>query len=79
METYRFYPPQVRSTQLPYQLLSAGEATCHHELLEDAWCDRITVQDGILFVTYSCRRCGRQICQSLDEVTPPPGWNGVRD
>jgi hypothetical protein len=75
METYRFYPPQVRPTQVPYQLLAAGEESCRHELLDNAWCDRITVQDGVVFITYSCRHCGRKVCQSLDEVLPP-GWNG---
>ncbi len=75
METYRFYPPRVQSAEVPYHLQAAGEPDCRHELLDDAWCDRITIQDGIIFITYSCRHCGRQVCQSLDEVSPP-GWNG---
>ena len=75
METYRFYPPQVRPAQVPYQLLSPGEESCRHELLDNAWCDRITIQDGVVFITYSCRHCDRQVCQSFDEVSPP-GWNG---
>jgi hypothetical protein len=76
METYRFHPPQVQSTQVPYQLLAAGEPGCRHELLDNAWCDRIMVQDGVVFITYTCRSCGRQVCQSLEEVAPP-GWKGV--
>ena len=79
METYRFYPPQMRARQVPYQLLAAGAAGCKHELLDEDWSERISVRDGIVFITYSCRHCGRQICQSLDEVAPPLHWNGVRN
>jgi hypothetical protein len=78
METYEFYPPQVNSTTVAYQLLADGVRECRHELLDEDWCDRILVQDGIVFVTYSCRHCGRQVTQSLDEVSPPGSWMGVR-
>jgi hypothetical protein len=78
METYRFYPPQMQPRQVPYQVLMTGVADCQHELLEDNWCDRILVQEGVVFVTFSCRHCGRQVCQSLDEVLPPTSWNGGR-
>ena len=76
METYAFYPPQLRPTRLPYQLIAAGVPGCRHELLDDNWQDRISVQDGIIFVTFSCKCCGRQICQSLEEVRPPASWKG---
>ena len=74
IETYRYYPPQVRSTEVPYEVLTAGAADCEHELLELDWRDRITIQDGLVFVTFSCKNCGRQICQSLEEVLPPASW-----
>jgi hypothetical protein len=51
METYRFYPPQMSFEQVPYQELAPGLADCEHELLEDAWCDRVSVTDGIVFIT----------------------------
>ena len=76
METYAFYPPQLRPTRLSYQVIAAGVAGCRHELLDDNWQDRISVQDGIIFVTFSCKLCGRQICQSLEEVLPPASWKG---
>jgi hypothetical protein len=78
METYRLYPPQIKPTQVAYQLLATGVTSCRHELLDDDWCDRISVQDGIVFITFTCRHCGRQVCQSLDEVMPPSTWNGVQ-
>ena len=74
MGSYRFYPPQMRSATVPYEILAAGTAGCQHELLTDGWCDRISVQNGIVFATYTCRHCGRQVCQSLDEVSPPASW-----
>jgi hypothetical protein len=77
METYRFYPPQMSFEQVPYQELAPGLADCEHELLEDAWCDRVSVTDGIVFITFSCRHCQRQVCQSLDEVSPPASWRHV--
>jgi hypothetical protein len=76
METYRYYPPQMRSTQMQYELIAAGAADCEHELLELDWRDRITIQDGLVFVLFSCKKCGRQICQSLEEVLPPANWKG---
>ena len=77
METYRFYPPQMKAARVDYQLLAAGAADCSHELLDDDWGNRISVQDGIIFVTYTCRHCERQLCQSLDEVSPPD-WPRVK-
>ena len=71
METYAFYPPQLQSTRLPYQVLRAGSPLCRHELRDEDWRDRIAVENGVVFVTFSCRHCGRRICQSLDEVVPP--------
>lgn len=76
METYRYYPPQMRSTQMTYEVITAGSANCEHELLELDWCDCITIQDGLVFVTFSCQKCGRQISQSLEEVLPPASWKG---
>lgn len=76
METYRYYPPQIRSTQMEYQVISPGSADCEHELLEAEWGDRITIHDGLVFVTFSCKRCGRQIYQSFEEVLPPATWKG---
>jgi hypothetical protein len=76
METYRFYPPQMRSKRMPYQVIADGAADCEHELLELDWQERILVQDGLVFVLYSCKHCGRQLCQSLEEVVPPKSWKG---
>jgi hypothetical protein len=76
VETYRYYPPQTRSTAMPYEVITSGSAICQHELLQDDWRDRIAIQDGLVFVTFSCKRCGRQICQSLEEVLPPESWKG---
>jgi hypothetical protein len=78
METYRFYPPQLRSTGMEYQVLREGASNCNHELLEADWCDRILIQDGIVFVTFSCKHCGRQLAQPLDEVVSPASWKGGR-
>lgn len=78
MESYKFYPPQLRSTRMDYHVLRAGTRECDHEVLDLDWCDRILVQDGIVFVTFSCKHCGRQIGQSLDEVVPPASWKGGR-
>jgi hypothetical protein len=76
METYRYYPPQMRSTQMPYEVITAGITNCEHELQELDWRDRISIQDGLVFVTFSCQKCGRQVCQSLEEVLPPASWKG---
>ena len=76
VETYRYYPPQMRSTQIPYEIVTAGNAECAHELLELDWRDRISIRDGIVFVKFSCKHCGRQVCQSLEEVLPPASWKG---
>ena len=76
METYRFYPPRLLPKQVPYQVIARGRARCQHELLDQPWQDRITIQNEILFVTYSCKHCGRRLCQSLEEVVPPATWNG---
>ena len=78
METYTYYPPQTRSAQVPYHILARGTSECQHKLRDEGWCDRISVQDGIVFVTFSCKDCDRQICQSLDEVMPPAVWTGAR-
>ena len=76
METYRYYPPQMRSTAMPYEVVTAGATGCRHELLDADWRDRITIQDGLVFVTFACAKCGRQICQSLEEVLAPASWKG---
>lgn len=78
METYAFYPPQMKPTQVPYQVLVPGTEDCHHELHNNSWCERISVQDGVVFIAFTCYRCGREVCQSLDEVSPPKDWNGAR-
>ena len=78
METYRFYPPHVRAKRMSYLVWDDGDRECQHELLEQNWQERILVQDGIVFVLYSCARCSRRVCQSLDEVIPPPTWIGAR-
>lgn len=75
METYAFYPPQTKPTQVPYQVLTPGAEDCQHGLLGDSWCERIAVQDRVVFITFTCHHCGRQLCQSLDEVSPPENWN----
>jgi hypothetical protein len=76
MESYRFYPPQLRSTRMEYQVLRPGAPGCHHDLLESGWQDRISVQDGIVIVTFTCARCGRQLAQPLDEALAPASWKG---
>jgi hypothetical protein len=74
METYKFYPPQLKPTRVPYEVITAGAANCEHELADNDWCNSIAVQDGIVFVTFSCQHCGRQVSQSLEEVSPPTSW-----
>lgn len=76
METYTYYPPRMHPTQMPYHVVVAGVEECQHELLDQDWRERISVQDGVVFITFTCRYCGRQICQSLEEVTPPSTWKG---
>ena len=78
METYRYYPPQMHSTQVPYQVLADGVSDCEHEVLARDLKDCMLVQDGLIFVTFSCKHCGRQVCQSLEEVLPPASWKGGR-
>lgn len=75
METYRFCPPQMQSRRVHYQVIVPGTPRCQHELLDEDWSDRIDIQNGIIFVTFSCEKCGRRICQSLEEVLPPVSWN----
>jgi hypothetical protein len=75
METYRFYTPRMRCTQMANQELDPGDNDCQHQLADEAWTDRVSVQDGMLFVTYSCKHCGRVVCQSFDQVQPPATWN----
>ena len=79
METYTFYPPQIKPTKVPYQVITQGTENCRHELGDNGWRDRISVRDGIVFISFSCKHCGRQLCQSLDEVSPPATWKGTRD
>jgi hypothetical protein len=74
VETYRLYPPQMQAKYVPYQVVADGVADCQHELMTDGWSDRISVQDGVLFVTFSCRLCGRKISQSFDEIVEPAAW-----
>ena len=76
METYRYYPPQLRSTRVPYQVLTDGARDCEHEVLARDLKDCMLIQDGLIFVTFSCKHCGREICQSLEEVLPPASWKG---
>lgn len=78
MESYVFYPPQMRPTRVPYELLAPGAEECQHELLNDSWNERISVQTGVVFITFTCYHCGRKVCQSIDEVSPPENWNGAR-
>ncbi len=77
METYAFYPPQMKSARVSYQVLAPGAEDCQHELLNDSWNERISVQSGVVFITFTCHHCGRQVCQSLDEVSPPRNWTGA--
>jgi hypothetical protein len=79
METYRFYPPRMQSIQMPYQELAPGDANCQHQLAEETWFDRISVLDGLVFLTYSCKHCGRRVCQSLEQVLPPATWRAWSD
>jgi hypothetical protein len=78
METYTFYPPQMKPSQMPYEILVPGSADCKHEILADDWADRVSVLEGIIFVRFSCKHCGRQLGQSLDEVLPPSSWKGAK-
>jgi hypothetical protein len=79
METYKFYPPRLRSRQVPYHEIVPGSADCQHQLAEEAWLDRISVRDALVFVTYTCEHCGRRVCQTLEQVLPPAAWTGWRD
>ena len=74
VETYRLYPPQMTAKYVPYQVVADGVPDCQHELMSDGWSDRISVQDGVVFVTYSCHHCGRKLSQSFDEIAPPGAW-----
>lgn len=76
METYKYYPPQMCSTQVPYEILVDGASECEHELLTRDWQDCLAVQDGLIFVTFSCKHCERQVCQALEEILPPASWKG---
>lgn len=78
METYRLYPPQMKAKYVPYQVIADGVVDCQHELMTDGWGDRISVQDGIVFVTYSCQHCDRKLSQSFDEIVPPGAWKNGR-
>lgn len=78
METYTLYPPQVRPAQVPYEVVVAGAQECHHELMDGGGQDSVMVQDGVVFVCFSCQRCGRKLCQSFDEVMPPQSWKRGR-
>lgn len=79
MEAYRFCPPEIRSTQVPYQAIVQGAFYCQHQLADEAWTNRILIQHGIVFVTFSCRPCGRVVCQSFDPVQPPATWDRASD
>lgn len=59
MESRRFYPPQKHLIQMPYHILARGNTDCRLELLDQPWEDRISGRDGILFVGYVCKKCGR--------------------
>jgi hypothetical protein len=74
METYRFYPPRLRSTKVPYHEIVPGSVDCQHRLAEEAWLDRISVRDGLVFATYTCEHRGRGVCQSLEQILPPAAW-----
>jgi hypothetical protein len=74
MEIYPFYPPQMQPAQMPYHELVTGDVDCQHQLAEAEWVDRISVRDGLVFISYSCRHCGRLVCQSLEQVQPPASW-----
>jgi hypothetical protein len=78
METYTLYPPQGISARVPYHVVAEGEPGCKHELEEASWQDSLAVQDGILFVYFSCRHCGRKLSQSFDEVLPPRTWKASK-
>ena len=79
METCQFCPPEIRSTQVPYQVIVQGAVDCQHQLNDEAWTYRIFIQDGIVFVTFSCQHCGRVICQSFDQAQPPATWDKASD
>jgi hypothetical protein len=79
METYRYYPPRMRHTQMDYLELAPGANDCQHQLADQAWRDRVSVEDGIVFVTYSCKHCGRVVGQSFDQVQPPATWIRASD
>ena len=74
METYPFYPPQMQPAQMPYQELVPGDVDCQHQLEEAEWRERVSVREGLVFISYSCKQRGRQVCQSLEQVQPPPSW-----
>ena len=78
METYTLYPPQMTPAQVPYQVVAAGVRECRHELKENGWQESIAVQDGIVFIHFSCQHCGRKLSQSFDEVLPPKTWKGSK-
>ena len=72
METYRYYPPQMRSTAMPYEVVTAGATGCRHELLDADWRDRITIQDG-RFASRWRRCCRLQVGKEGMDRTRPIG------
>jgi len=76
METYTVFPPQNRAAEVPYHVLVEGSDDCAHSLLDNEWPDRISIVDDLVFISYTCQHCGRQISQSLEQLVPPTNWNG---
>ena len=64
METYTFFPPQMRANQLPYHVLDEGSDECPHSLLDNDWRDRVSVQEDLVLITFTCQDCGMAHSQS---------------
>ncbi len=72
MESYVM--PKSKARKIFYQIEKPGDESCDHELKPDFSKNRLSTESGIVFASFTCEKCGRELIQTVGELLSPETW-----
>ncbi len=61
--------------KITYQVIAQGDGTCFLLTHKLQFCDdALSIQDGMVFASFRCYHCGRELVQMVGVVVSPEDW-----
>ncbi len=73
----KYNQSKLLKNKVPYQVIAEGDGTCFqltHKCRVQAYDDMVSVQDEMVFASFRCYHCGRELVQLVGEVQSPEDW-----